>query len=113
MLNLGSQNADVNPKIVFSGVKDALITSNQVRRVQEIASSYANKISRFVNNAFTLHVHFKAYDKAGTRRKFIVNTRIDYPGKNRMESSAHSWKAKRALHKALIGLMNQAEGIHR
>lgn len=103
--NVGSLKIPQNFNIKFVGLKELRLEPYQKYNLQKICSNEAFKLQRKLKTDFSLVVHVKAYDKPGTRQKYAVNLRIEYPGQV-MSSSQDDWDLETALRKTFNNAKN-------
>ena len=96
---VGSLKIPKNFNIQFVGLKELKLEPYQKYNVQKISSNEAFKLQRNINNDFKLVMHIKEYNKEGTRCKYAVNLRIEFPGKI-ITSSQNDWDIETAVRKA-------------
>jgi len=81
---------------------------DKAKAMDYISSSFA-KVSRLMQSDFTFTVHFKEYEKEGSRKKFAVKTRVAAIGHS-IQSEHTDWDALKALHSALSTLESEVRG---
>ena len=105
---IGSLKIPQNFNIQFVGMNTVGLESYQIYNIQKIASNEAFKLQRKIHNEFKLVVHIKEYEKDGTKHKYTVNLRIEYPGRI-VTSSDDDWDIETALRKAFENAQNELE----
>ncbi|MBI2102927.1 CBS domain-containing protein [Candidatus Woesearchaeota archaeon] len=101
-----------NFNIQYVGLNAVKLASYEKESFQKVASNESFKLQRLVHNDFKLVIHLKAYDKDGTRQKYSVTMRLDYPGKL-VEATAVDWDIVTALRKAFDGTKNELQKMFR
>ena len=94
-----------NYSVQYIGLKELNLMPHQQASIQRIIDTEAPKIEYEINNPFILVFHFKEYNKKGTRQKFSVHLRVEYPGKV-IVCEDDDWKIEDALHKVFDHLGN-------
>lgn len=89
-----------NFNIVWVGIHDLDLDSEDKAQVQKVASNEAFKLQRRIHNAFNLTIHLKEYNKDHQKgkHKFSVHMRVEYPGRT-MTISQDDWDLVTALRK--------------
>ena len=93
--------------IRFVGLQSLGLDEYEKYAVQKIAANESFKLQRSIPSEFQLVLLFKAYNKFGTRRKYSVNLKVEYPGKL-LTSSQDDWDVVTALRKTFNSAKNEA-----
>lgn len=94
-----------NFNIKFVGLNKTNLTAHQKYSLRKITSNEAFKLQRKIKNQLDLVLHIKEYDKDGTKRKFAVNLRLEFPGQI-ITSSQEDWDFETALRKTFDNAKN-------
>src|SRR3989344_100318 len=103
---IGSLKIKENFNIKFIGLKDLGLQKYDVEALKKITANEAFKIQRVVKNNFNLSVHLKEYQKDGSRHKYAVNLRVEYPGKI-ITASQDDWDWRTAVRKTFANAKNE------
>jgi len=77
--------------------------------LQKICANEALKLQRAVNNEnFALHVHLKRYEKDGSRCKYSINMRVEFPGRI-VSISQDDWDWRTAVRKTFANAKNKVQ----
>jgi predicted transcriptional regulator len=102
---IGSLKIQQNFNIKFVGLNKTNLTAHQKYSLRKITSNEAFKLQRKIKNQLDLVLHIKEYDKDGTKHKFAVNLRLEFPGQM-ITSSQEDWDFETALRKTFDNAKN-------
>ena len=77
-------------------------------RVNALATEHYEKIKRLLNNATSLVIHIKPYNKSGHSSKYSIHVRALAPTKT-FEADKTDWDLARAMHKVFKALEKEIE----
>ena len=80
---------------------------NEIPIVNKLVNEYYERIRRDLNNITSLLVHFKCYEKEGSRRKFSIHAKIAAPTQIFASTKAQDWDLARTMHKCFKDLERQ------
>ena len=103
---IGSLKIPKNFNIKFVGLNNLQLEAYQKYNIKKIASNESFKLQRQIHNDFSLVIHLKAYDKDGTRQKYAVNLRVEFPGQI-VAVSQDDWDLETALRKTFDNAKNK------
>ncbi len=93
--------------IKYKGINELDVSEATLEKAKNIISQYSEKIGYLVKNEYEVIVHFKEYEKGGTKQKFSVNVRVNFPGGTIGSDRGHGWDLTNALHDAFTAIENQ------
>lgn len=103
---IGSLKIPKNFNIKFVGLNKLQLEAYQKLNLKKIASNESFKLQRQIHNDFSLVLHVKEYDKEGSRQKYAVNLRIEFPGQI-IAVSQDDWDPETALRKTFNNAKNK------
>jgi predicted transcriptional regulator len=95
--------------IMFKGFQQ-LPEGYEKHYAEKLCSYYAEKIRYLLQNANTVSVHLKEYEKTGKpdkRHKYAIHLMVDYLGKKFVSTKAIDWDLARTVHKAFKDVETQ------
>lgn len=103
---IGQQTAPIRYNIKFVGLSEIKTKPYQKENIKKISEDEALKIQKELNNDFMLVVHLKAYNKGGTRTKYSVHVKVEYPGKL-ITCSEDDYDVETALKQTFANVKNK------
>jgi len=76
-------------------------------QVENEVSSQAVILERMVHNELELIVHLKVYSQTGTKHKYAIDIRANFPGGTIVSDKTQEWDAVRAAKQSLQALAEQ------
>jgi len=103
---IGSLKIPQNFNIKFVGLNSLQLEPYQKYNLKKIASNESFKLQRQIHNDFSLVLHLKEYEKEGTRQKYAVNLRVEFPGQI-VAVSQDDWDPETAMRKTFDNAKNK------
>lgn len=103
---IGSLKIPKNFNIKFVGLNNLQLEAYQKYNLKKISSNESFKLQREIHNEFSLVIHIKEYQKDGSRQKYAVNLRVEFPGKV-VAVSQDDWDPETALRKTFDNAKNK------
>ena len=93
-------------QIQYTGLKN--LENSEKIILDRLSADYYSKIQRAIKNENTsITIHIKVYKKAGSRKKFSINTKAVAPTKIFESKQSNDWNFQTALHGSLDSLYKE------